>query len=113
MEQTNTGVLSLSIKDRGALSAAYMPFLSNGGLFVPSQRHFRLGDSIFVLLKLLDDAERIPVACRVAWLTPQGAQGNKAPGVGLQFSDEDAGRTKSMIEDMLKSARGSQPTSTM
>ncbi|MEM9604739.1 MAG: PilZ domain-containing protein [Pseudomonadota bacterium] len=113
MEQTNTGVMSLSIKDRGALRAAFMPFLINGGVFVPTQTNYRLGDSVFILLKLLDDAERIPVACRVAWLTPAGAQGNKAPGVGLQFSDEDAGRTKSMIEDLLKSARGSQPTSTM
>ncbi|MEM6987999.1 MAG: PilZ domain-containing protein [Pseudomonadota bacterium] len=113
MEQSNTGVMSLSIKDRGALSAAFMPFLTNGGVFVPTQRNYRLGDNVFILIKLLDDAERIPVACQVAWLTPAGAQGNKAPGVGLQFSDEDAGRTKALIEDLLKGVRGSQPTSTM
>jgi len=74
MDQTNTGVISLSIKDVGALSAAYMPFVMNGGVFVPTQRHYRLGDSVFIFLKLLDQSVRLPVLCRVVWMTPQGAQ---------------------------------------
>lgn len=113
MENNNTAFMSLSIKDRGALSAAFMPFLINGGVFVPTQRTYRLGDEILILIKLLEDFERIPVSCKVAWLTPPGAQGNKAPGIGLQFSDEDEGRTKGRIEELLKGARGTQPTSTM
>ncbi len=113
MEHNGTGVISLSIKDRGALSAAYMPFVVNGGVFVPTQRLYRLGDKVFVFLKLLDQSVRLPVSCQVVWMTPHGAQGNKVPGVGLQFSDGDGGRTKATIEEMLKESRGSQTTSTM
>ena len=39
------GVIQLSFKEKGALYAAYMPFLDNGGLFVPTQRPAQLGDA--------------------------------------------------------------------
>lgn len=29
------GILSLTIKDKSVLYAAYMPFIRNGGLFIP------------------------------------------------------------------------------
>ena len=44
------GILSLSIKDRQALYRSYMPFVSGGGLFVPSTKKFSLGDEVFLLL---------------------------------------------------------------
>jgi hypothetical protein len=31
------GVLSLNIRERAALYAAYMPFLQHGGLFIPTE----------------------------------------------------------------------------
>jgi type IV pilus assembly protein PilZ len=43
-----------------------------------------------VLLKLLDQPEKLPVARRVVWVTPQGAQGNRPAGIGIEFSKEDA-----------------------
>ena len=66
-----------------------MPFLSHGGLFVPTDRPLSLGDEVFLLLRLLDDPERIPVAGKVVWITPKGAQGGRAAGAGVQFSGED------------------------
>src|SRR3989344_9583474 len=38
------GVLSLTIKDKNALYAAYMPYVKGGGIFVPSSRAYRLGE---------------------------------------------------------------------
>lgn len=32
------GILSLTIKDKSVLYAAYMPFIKNGGLFIPPTR---------------------------------------------------------------------------
>lgn len=40
------GILSLSIKDKAALYAAYMPFVKNGGLFIPTKKRYRLGDEV-------------------------------------------------------------------
>ncbi|MEE8342905.1 MAG: pilus assembly protein PilZ, partial [Gammaproteobacteria bacterium] len=38
------GLLSLNIKDKAALYAAYMPFVQNGGLFIPTEKDYELGD---------------------------------------------------------------------
>ena len=114
MAQSRQGILSLTIKDKGALYAAYMPFVNNGGLFIPTNKPYRLGDEVFMLLTLMDDAERIPVAGRIVWITPQGAQGNKTAGIGVQFSDQDNGATRNKIETYLAGAlQADRPTHTM
>ena len=99
----NDGILSLWVRDRRVLRAAYMPFLSHGGLFVPTDKHFRLGDEVFLLLRLLDEPEPIPVAGKVVWVTPKGAQGQRAAGAGVQFSGED-GFAREKIETYLAGA---------
>ena len=89
------GILSLAIKDKAVLYAAYMPFIQNGGLFIPTKKEYDLGDEVFMLLNLMDEAEKIPVAGKVVWITPKGAQGNRAAGIGVQFNDQDdVARTK-------------------
>ena len=101
-------VLSLTIRERAALYAAYMPFLHNGGLFVPTTKSCHLGDEIFLLLSLMQDEHRYPVAGKVGWITPAGAGHNRTQGVGLQFPDDDAGRRiRLRIEEILGTALAS------
>ncbi len=107
------GILSLTIKDKAVLYAAYMPFVTNGGLFIPTSKSYKLGDEIFMLLNLMDEPEKIPVAGKVTWVTPKGAQGNRAAGIGVQFTDaENVAVTK--IENYLAGSLDSdRPTHTM
>jgi len=98
------GMLSLSIKDKASLYAAYMPYVTNGGLFIPTTKKYSLGDEVFMLLTLMDDKERLPVAGKIIWITPQGAQGNRSAGVGVQFSFQDKGATRNKIETYLAGA---------
>ena len=98
------GMLSLSIKDKASLYAAYMPYVVNGGLFIPTTKKYKLGDEVFMLLTLMDDKERLPVAGKIIWITPQGAQGNRSAGVGVQFSFQDKGATRNKIETHLAGA---------
>ena len=98
------GMLSLSIKDKASLYAAYMPYVTNGGLFIPTTKKYSLGDEVFMLLTLMDDKERLPVAGKIIWITPQGAQGNRSAGVGVQFSAQDKGATRNKIETHLAGA---------
>ena len=86
---TRNGILSLTIKDKAVLYAAYMPFLQNGGLFIPTNKPYRIGDEVFMLLNLMDEPEKIPVAGKVVWVTPKRAQGNRASGIGVQFNGQD------------------------
>lgn len=109
------GVLSLSIKEKPALYAAYMPFIKGGGIFIPTTKPYRLGDEVFMLLTLMDDPNKLPVAGKVAWITPAEAQGNKSQGIGVQFSDNESGiSARNKIEGLLGgNLKSTRPTHTM
>jgi type IV pilus assembly protein PilZ len=108
------GVLSLTIKDKSALYAAYMPFVKGGGIFVPSNRPYKLGEEVFMLLTLMESKEKIPVAGHVIWITPSGAQGGRTAGIGIQFNEKDSGLARTKIETLLAGAINSdRPTHTM
>ncbi len=98
-------ILSLSIDKKERLYEAYMPFIKNGGLFIPTNNRYKLGDEIFLLLRLMDEQERLPVAGKVIWITPKGAEGNRTAGVGIQFADpeklKDQVDVRRKIEDHL------------
>jgi type IV pilus assembly protein PilZ len=113
MGGARNGILSLTIKDKNVLYAAYMPFVKNGGMFIPTNKSYKLGDEVFMLLSLMDEPEKIPVAGKVVWVTPRGAQGNRAAGIGVQFSDQD-NTAINKIETYLAGMLGSdKPTHTM
>ncbi|NIM42864.1 MAG: pilus assembly protein PilZ [Hydrogenophaga sp.] len=95
-------VIQLSIKEKAALYAAYVPLFADGGIFIPSSREYRLGDDVYVLLSLPDDPQRYPVAGKVAWVTPAKAQGGRTQGVGIRFpADEKSKQLKLKIEEIL------------
>jgi type IV pilus assembly protein PilZ len=108
-------VLSLAIKEKAALYAAYMPFLKNGGMFVPTARPYKIGDEIYLILALMEDVNKYPIAGKVAWITPAGANNNKAQGIGVHFPDDETGqRAKLRIEEILGAAlRSSRATHTL
>ena len=97
------GLLTLTIKDKSALYLAFMPFVENGGLFIPTSSSYQLGDEVFMLLNLMGEEGKIPVAGKVIWVTPKGAQGNRAAGIGVQFNDQDD-VARSKIETYLAGA---------
>ena len=97
------GVLSLNIREKAALYAAYMPFLKGGGIFIPTSRQYALGEEVFMLLSLMDDPNRLAV------------QGNRTQGIGVQFTQDETGAAaratiEKLLGEMLASAR---PTHTL
>ncbi len=108
-------VIQLVFREKGALYAAYMPLLTDGGLFVPTTRDYRLGDDIYLLMSLPDDPQRFPVAGKVAWLTPANASGGRTQGVGVRFPNDDKTRQlKIKIEEILgTSVSSAKPTQTL
>jgi type IV pilus assembly protein PilZ len=108
-------VLSLAIKEKAALYAAYMPFLKHGGMFVPTTKPYKIGDEIYLILALMDDPNKYPIAGKVAWITPPGANNNKAQGIGVHFPGDESGlRARQRIEEILGAAlRSSRATHTL
>jgi type IV pilus assembly protein PilZ len=108
-------VIQLVFREKGALYAAFMPVLADGGLFVPTTREYRLGEDIYLLLSLPEDPQRYPVAGKVSWITPANASGGRTQGVGVRFpNDEKTRGLKLKIEQILGTAiSGSKPTQTI
>ena len=107
------GILSLAVKDKAALYNAYMPFVKGGGIFVPTPKRYFLGDEVFLLLTLPESSDRLPVAGKVVWVTPTGAQGNRTAGVGVQFADSNEGevvrnRIETLLAGMLNADKATQ-----
>ena len=109
------GILSLAVKDKNALFQAYMPYIKGGAVFVPTAKRYFIGDEVFLLLTLPESSERLPVAGKVAWVTPAGAQGNRTAGIGVQFAETAEGdAVRNKIEAILAGILTSdKPTHTM
>lgn len=108
------GILSLTIRDNSALYASYMPFIENGGLFIPTAKSYQLGEEVFMLLTLANSREKLPVSGKVVWITPESAHGNRKAGIGVQFGKLDKGGTKNKIETQLAGTLHlDRPTHTM
>lgn len=94
-------VISIAIKDKQALYMSYMPFVKNGGLFVPTKKDYNLGDEMFLLVTIMDEPEPTQISGKVVWISPEGALGNRPRGVGIQFMGDDAHHTVRLIESKL------------
>ncbi|WP_374318552.1 PilZ domain-containing protein [Aquabacterium sp.] len=108
-------VIQLVFREKGALYAAYIPSFTDGGLFVPTTRDYKLGEDIYLLLSLPDESQRYPVAGKIAWITPANASGGRTQGVGVRFpADEKTRLLRIKIEQLLgTSLSGSKPTQTL
>ncbi len=108
-------VLSLNINSKSALYAAFMPHLKNGGIFVPTPRAYNIGDEVFMLLSLMDDPAKLPIAGSVVWMTPAGAQNGRAQGIGIQFNADESGvEARRKIEGLLGGVmQSTRPTHTL
>ncbi len=92
-------ILSVRIDDLDALHSAYMPFLTNGGIFLPVALKLsddeqalatcKLNEELCLVVRLLDEPE--PRCCigRIAWITPTNQGGGQRAGLGLQFDRND------------------------
>ena len=100
-----SGIVRLDIADRAELCAAYMPFITNGGLFVKQQyltnAYYDMGADVFLLMHLVEQNERMPVAGKVVWVTPRNTGSPRPPGIGVQFAAQDNGATQQRLETLL------------
>ena len=98
-------MLSISIKELSVLHSSYMPFLTHGGLFIPTTDEYEISDEVFLLLKLIDGEDQIAEIAKVAWITPMQTQADRPPGIGLQFLEKNS-EAKKKIENYLAGMAG-------
>lgn len=93
-------VLFCTIADPATLAAHYMPYLKGGGIFIPGETGYALGDDIFIIVSLPDEPARLAVHAKVAWISPPKSGQGREPGIGIRFAGSD-NRLRTKIERLL------------
>lgn len=95
------GIITCNIEDMATLYSSYLPFVTNGAIFVPSEREYKLGDEVFVAITLPDSSERMPLNGKVVWINKK-AQSGRPAGFAIQFSEDAVGlKVKNEVERLL------------
>lgn len=98
---TDREELSYTIKDTIELNLSYMPFIQNGGLFIPTDKTYSLKNQLIVNLLLPGKKNPLKIEGQVVWLTPKNALHHVLPGVGIQFTGSEAVSNREEIEKNL------------
>ena len=99
------GFYSLVLEDAESLSAAWLPFLEPGGLFVATRRDHVLGEEVVLLLQL-PDGEKRSVAGSIAWISADELSGRHRPGAGIALDGEE-GRA---LAETIRGIVGEEPS---
>jgi len=99
--KSKENMLSLSITDKNDLYAAYMPFVINGGLFIPSNFSYEMGEDVSVSLTLMNENKPLAITGKVIWTTPCRLDSFRLNGIGIQFSKNDSSNARNKIETYL------------
>ena len=100
MQPRMGGLIQVNIADRATLQASYMPYITGGGLFVPSKNPVKMGDEVFILAGLPDQSQKIPLTGKVIWIS-QKQNGMKPQGFAIQLSGEKGIAYKIEAERLL------------
>lgn len=98
---SDTEVIKYVIRDPLECNLSYMPFIKDGGLFLPTMQSYSLGDRILVDLLLPGKADALRIEGKVVWITPKNALHHVLTGIGIQFTGANAQQARSQIEAQL------------
>lgn len=98
---SDTEVIKYVIRDPLECNLSYMPFIKDGGLFLPTMQSYSLGDRILVDLQLPGKADALRIEGKVVWITPKNALHHVLTGIGIQFTGANAQQVRSQIEAQL------------
>ncbi|VVC77074.1 hypothetical protein AQUSIP_24010 [Aquicella siphonis] len=83
-------VVTYNIQTQLELNLSYMPFIKNGGIFIPTNETYSLGEHVLIELTLPGHNESQKVHGRVVWINPKNALYQIYPGIGVEFVGDNA-----------------------
>ena len=110
-------MMSVSLKDKPIAYYSYMPFLEHGGIFVPTNDEFKMGEEVLLVLELVGPAstEKLFIKTKVCWINANPSGSGRPKGVGLAFGSDESGlKAKKLFEAVLAGLlHNERPTYTM
>lgn len=101
MNKTN---LTFIIANTAELNASLIPFINGGGIFIPTNKQYALGDHITVDVHLPGKNDPLIIAGDVIWINPKNALHHALPGIGIQFTGADAKNIRTLLESLADPA---------
>jgi len=89
--------ITYHIPNKIELNRSYMPFVLNGGLFIPTTENYTLNAIITAHIKLPDENTVTEINATVIWLTPPNAIDYPKTGIGVQFIGDNGTALKDKI----------------
>ncbi|NKB62413.1 MAG: hypothetical protein GKR95_09885 [Gammaproteobacteria bacterium] len=77
--------ITLIYRNRNELKSAHLPFIDDGGLFIPTHESYTMGEVVLVKVDLPDNNEPLVLSARVVWKMPRDSQNGAPMGVGVNF----------------------------
>lgn len=97
-------MLSLRLESKPVIYASYMSFAEFGGVFVPTDESFNMGDEIMLMMELVgpSQTEKMLLKTNVCWINSNPSAGGRPKGIGLAFTKDEAGiKARNIIEAIL------------
>ncbi len=106
-------MLSVQITTQDALYAAYLAFVPDGGIFIPTATDYQLSITLPLRLCLPEKTSWWTTSAQIIWITPATAP-DQIAGIGVQFTGRNAAQIRQQIELCLADRLNSdQPTYTL
>jgi len=84
------------------LNHAFIPFIKNGGIFIPMLKmDLSLGDEVMLSVQLTGHTEFEQTKAKVVWITPDNAMHHIFSGIGFQLIGENAATVLEKIKSNL------------
>lgn len=100
-----------------ALKEAFMPFVQDSGIFIPTEAIFHLGNKIKVTVTLPENKQTFVLEGEVIWITPKSIhQNNHHAGVGIQCNTDEGEAFRNAVQKLLggmKEKNGVENTETI
>ncbi len=98
----STDKLTYVMKDPVEVNLSYIPFVSGGGLFIPTpDTTFSLEDRVIAEVQLPGQNDMLKIEGKVIWITPPNALHHVIAGIGIQFIGTNAKTISEQIEAHL------------
>ena len=110
-------ILQLRLESKPIIYASYMSFLEYGGVFLPTDDKFDMGEEILLVLELvgLGKTEKIFIKTNVCWINANPSASGRPKGIGLAFGSDESGlKAKTIFENILSGLlHNERPTYTL
>ena len=111
-QTTSSGIYYLHFQDPETIVSAYMPYLRNGGIFIPGKMDFQLGSQIFLMLRFMDEPGQIALTATVVWINAAQGKQEREQGIGVRFDDRES-KARGKLENYLPAGNNVVKTFTM